>query len=178
MTWTSYRNRGETLRAMIDAADARQDGLLPRDVPGFAEAFDTDADALGALLLRWHTRLAGRIEREILADPDDLPRSVVSAWRLTAQELPGVRAIIDRYRGLAAAGELEETLETALAKSAAKERSLLALMAGLASGEGAATVAVGARLEEEARSVVVAAPAPTELARPSLIDRLRAAIAA
>lgn len=178
MTWTSYRNRGETLRRVIDAADARRDGLVPRDVPGFAEAFASDADVVAALLLRWHTHLAGRIEREILADPDDLPRAVVSAWRLTATDLPGTHAILDRHRDLAARGELDEELATALAKSSVKERCLLALMAGLASGEGAATVAVGARLEDEARSAIVVEPAPATVTRLSLIDRLRAAIAA
>mgnify|MGYP003349176695 FL=1 len=151
MTWTSYRNRGETLRRVAAAADARRDGLVPRDVPGFDEAFADDADLLGALLLRWHTRLAGRVERELLAEPHDLPGSVVRAWQLTAEEEPGVLAILDHHRELAARGELSPELTSALGKASAKERSLLALMAGLASGQGPATVGVGARLEQQAR---------------------------
>lgn len=177
MTWTSYRNRGETLRLVTDAADARRDGHIPRDVPGTAEAFADDADLLGALLLRWYTRLAGRIEREILAEPHDLPRAVITAWRATAEEQPGIRAILDRYQDLAADGELDRDLTTVFAKATAKERTMLALMAGLASGQGPATEAVGARLENEARSAVriVRAAEPIRL---SLIDRLRAALAA
>lgn len=177
MTWTSYRNRGETLRLVTDAADARQDGEIPRDVAGFAEAFADDADLLGALLLRWYTRLAGRIEREILLDPHDLPRAVISAWRATAEEQPGIRAVLDRHADLAATGELGPDLAVVFEKAAAKERTMLALMAGLASGAGAATEAVGARLEEEARSAVriVRVEMPVRL---SLIDRLKAALAA
>lgn len=177
MTWTSYRNRGETLRLVTDAADARLDGEIPRDVAGFAEAFADDADLLGALLLRWYTRLAGRIEREILLDPHDLPRAVVTAWRGTAEEQPGIRAILDRHAASAADGDLGDELAVVFAKATAKERTMLALMAGLASGTGAATEAVGARLEEEARSAVRIVRS-VEPARLSLIDRLKAALAA
>ena len=69
MTWTSYRNRGEILRTVIATADARRDGLLPWDVEGVAESFGDELTLLGALQLRWHTRLAGRIERELMARP-------------------------------------------------------------------------------------------------------------
>ncbi|MGB0190543.1 MAG: hypothetical protein ACPF9W_06210 [Nocardioides sp.] len=84
MTWTSYRNRGEILRTVIATADARRDGLLPWDVEGVAESFGDELTLLGALQLRWHTRLAGRIERELMARPMAFEAAVVDAWRATA----------------------------------------------------------------------------------------------
>ena len=77
MTWTSYRNRGEILRTVIATADARRDGLLPWDVEGVAESFGDELTLLGALQLRWHTRLAGRIERELMARPMAFENAVV-----------------------------------------------------------------------------------------------------
>jgi len=62
MTWTTFHRRGEVLRTVIDAADARRDGLLPMDVPGVPETFGDELSLLGALQLRWHTRLSGRLD--------------------------------------------------------------------------------------------------------------------
>ena len=76
MTWKSFHHRGEVLRDVIAAVDAREDGLLPMDVPGVAETFGDELTLIGALQLRWHTRLAGRIERELRAALDlDAARS-------------------------------------------------------------------------------------------------------
>src|SRR5687768_17251284 len=58
-TWTSHHRRGEVLRRVMEAADERRDGVLPTDVDGVAETFGDSLDLLGALQLRWHTRLAG-----------------------------------------------------------------------------------------------------------------------
>ena len=98
MTWTSFHNRGEILRTVIHAADERLDGALPLDLDGVRETFADELDLLGALQLKWHTRLSGRIERELMSQPMDLEAAVVSAWHRTADELPGVRAILDRHR--------------------------------------------------------------------------------
>src|SRR5215208_3136125 len=98
MTWKSFHRRGEILHTVIATANDRQDGILPMDVAGVAETFGDELALLGALQLRWHTRLAGRIERELMNQPMDLERAVVTAWRGTRDELPGVRLIIDRYR--------------------------------------------------------------------------------
>lgn len=59
-------SRGAILRNAITAANTRRDGELPLDVPGVTEAFEDDLALLGALQLRWHTRLAGHIERELM----------------------------------------------------------------------------------------------------------------
>ena len=77
MTWTSFHRRGDILRDVIAAADLRRDGVLPMDVDGVAETFGDDLDLLAALQLRWHTRLAGRIEREQMNQPMDLEHAVV-----------------------------------------------------------------------------------------------------
>lgn len=174
MTWTSYRNRGEILRHVIAEADARRDGLLPWDLEGVAESFDDELTLLGALQLRWHTRLAGRIERELMTQPMDLGAAVVAAWRATAEELPGIRAIVDHHR----AHPLSPAMGLAMEKAAAKEHILLAVMAGRASAHDAGAAAVGARLEEQARTGWVLAPAPEPTTSTSLLGRLKAAFAA
>lgn len=120
MTWTTHHRRSDVLRDVIATADARRDGLLPMDVRGVTETFGDELSLLGALQLRWHTRLAGRIERE-LNQHADLETAAASAWRATAQELPGVRAIIDHY----SEHPLDEAMARATAVAAAKERRLL-----------------------------------------------------
>jgi hypothetical protein len=180
MTWKSFPDRGEILRAVIGTADARRDGILPMDVDGVADTFGDELTLLGALQLRWHTRLAGRIERELMHQPMDLEHAVITAWRATAEELPGIRAIVDHYR----AEPQDAVMALALAKASGKEHLLLSIMAGQANvhdipGADAARRA-GARIEDLARAsrgTVVAnlsVPAP----RSSLLDRLKAALAA
>ena len=129
MTWTSFHRRGDVLRDVIAAADQRRDGVLPSDVDGVAATFADDLDLLAALQLKWHTRLAGRIEREQLTQPMDLRASVVRAWHRTADELPGIRAVLDEARLRPA----DEATAEVMRKSAAKEHVLLAVMAGAAS---------------------------------------------
>ena len=129
MTWNAFHQRDTILRAVITTADARLDGILPLDVPGVTETFADDLAVLSALQLRWHTRLAGRIERTLMGGPPDAGAPVVSPWQETADELPGIRAIIDHY----AAAPTSAEMSRALAVSAAKERQLLAGMTALAS---------------------------------------------
>lgn len=174
MTWTSFHHRGEILRTVIDAANARRDGRLPLDLEGVAETFEDELDLLCALQLKWHTRLAGRIERELAAQPLDLESAVVTAWQGVADELPGVRLIIDHHR----AEPLDATMASAMAKSAAKEHILLAVTAGRAAVSDELAAPTGARIEERARAEHVPAPVDEDMARPSLFDRLKAALAA
>ena len=98
MTWKSFHNRGEILRSVIATANVRRDGILPMDLAGVTETFGDELTLLATLQLKWHTRLAGNIERELLEQPLDLGRAVEDAWRATADDLPGVRRIIDHYR--------------------------------------------------------------------------------
>ena len=121
MTWKSYHDRGAVLRDVIDTLDARRDGLLPMDVTGVTEAFGDELGLLGALQLRWHTRLAGLIERELARDPGDPVAAAAEARRATARDLPGVRAVIDHYTE----HPLDERMAHATAVAARKERALL-----------------------------------------------------
>jgi hypothetical protein len=179
MTWKSFHHRGEILRTVIATADRRRDGILPMDVVGVAETFGDELTLLGSLQLRWHTRLAGRIERELMQQPMDLEKAVVTAWRATADELPGVLAIVDHYR----AEPIDAAMADAMAKSAAKERTMLAVMAGRASAQDAAAPRVGAQIEGRARAAQAPARVPTAQLHDGathgcLFDKIRAALAA
>jgi hypothetical protein len=175
MTWKSFHNRGEILRTVTATADTRRDGLLPMDVEGVAETFGDELALLGALQLRWHTRLAGRIERELMHQPMDLERAVVTAWQRTAEELPGIRAIVDRHR----AEPLDAAMAEAMAKSTAKEHTLLAVMAGRSSAQDAAAARVGAEIEHRARATWRPVTRTSHRADGhGLLERIRAALAA
>ena len=181
MSWKTFQNRGEVLRTVIATADARRDGSLPLDVDGVAETFGDAMTLLGALQLRWHTRLAGRIEHELTDQPLDLEAAVIAAWHATADELPGVRAIVDRHR----AEPLDQEMALAMLKSAHNEHLLLAVMAGQGSIDDEAAARAGARLESKARATHVPVARISEVGRHAdhaghhwLLDRLKAALAA
>jgi hypothetical protein len=178
MTWNAFHRRGEVLRTVIATADARRDGILPMDVDGVAQTFEDDLDVLAALQLRWHTRLAGRIERNLMSQPMNLEASVITAWQETADEMPGVRAIIDHYT----AAPETEAMTNALTASAAKEHELLALMSGLASERGDAAARVGRGIKAKAQETWVDPTLVEHINRlPSfggILDRIRAVIAA
>ena len=186
-TSTSHNRRGETLRAVLTAADARRDGILPMDVDGVAETFGDELSLLGALSLRWHTRLAGRIERELMTQPMDLETAVVTAWVATAKEMPGVRAVLDHC--------LEQPRDDAMAQmmatTTAKEHVLLAAMAGRTSTGDALAVRVGEEIADRARAAYEQSagdarptshrgqgPGLVEGLVDGLVDRLRAVLAA
>lgn len=147
MTWTTFHRRGEVLRDVIDTLDARRDGLLPMDAPGVRQTFGDELSLLGALQLRWHTRLSGRLERALTPQPDDVEGAAVAAWHETAAELPGIRIALDHYRD----HPTDEAMASALATSAAKERVLLAAMTGRTGATTAATARAGEELERRAR---------------------------
>lgn len=173
MTWNSYHTRGEILRSVIETADRRQDGRLPMDVEGVAAKFDDEFDLLTTLQLKWHTRLAGNLERELAEQPLDLPAAAVAAWHTTAADMPGVRMILDRYSDQ----PTDARMATAMRKAAAKEHLLLAVMAGLGAYSDELAVPAGARIAEEARASYVPAERTAE-ERPTLLSRLRSALAA
>ena len=175
MTWTTLHHRGEILRAVAAAAAERRDGTLPMDVPGVAETFGDELSLLAALQLRWHTRLSGHIERELMDQPMDLESGVVAAWQATADELPGVRLVLDRHR----AEPLDEAMAAMVEKSVAKERTLLAMMAGRSSAPGDAAVRAGADVERRAReSHRPRAPRTHRAPTVGLLDRIKAVVAA
>ena len=183
----SHRNRdtvhrrGEVLRAVVEEANIRLDGALPLELAGVAETFGDELSLIAALQLRWHTRLAGCIERALMDQPMELEAAVVEAWRTTAQELAGVRMILDAHTTHPTSAEMEKALTTANRK----DWVLLAAMAGRASASDAHAVRVGQEIEQQAR----AAYDPLASARPrhradrsakpaALLNRLRARLAA
>lgn len=178
MTWKSLPTRGETLRAVIEVANTRLDARLPMDVDGVAETFGDALDLLGALQLKWHTRLSGHIERQLASQPMDLERAVQAAWIATADELPGVRAMLDHYRS----HPLDDEMGWAMSRATVKERVLMATMAGQAGIGELAGAPIGARIEAQSRATRDARPVPTfhTLAprRVSFLDRLRSVLAA
>jgi hypothetical protein len=175
MTWTTFHHRGEILRTVTLTADERRDGILPMDVDGVPETFGDELTLLGALQLRWHTRLSGHIERALLDQPMDLEQAVVTAWHATADELPGTRLVLDHYR----IEPLDDAMAAALATSAAKERVLLAAMAGRTGARTEDTVAAGSELEKRARaSYRAAAPEIPDVPAPTMLCRIRAHLAA
>jgi hypothetical protein len=177
MTWEAFHHRGEVLHTVITEANARRDGTLPMDLPGVAETFRGELDVLATLQLRWHTRLAGRIDRELADQPLDLESAVVDAWRATADQLPGVRAILDRF----AAEPVDAEMAHVTTVSTAKERQMLAVMAGRVSRTDveAHGQRVGEELEDRARA---GWSEPTGGRRRAVevgfVDRLKAALVA
>ena len=178
MTWKAFHNRGEALRAVIAESALRRDGILPMDVPGVAEHFRDELDLLGALQIKWHTRLAGHIETELSVQPMDLRAAVVAGWARTAEELPGVRLILDHYR----ANPVDDAMAQAVVRMTAKEHHYLAAMAGRAGVAKEEGHAVGARIEDRARNTRPGTPAidlvEDEQPRTPVLERLRAVVAA
>jgi len=169
MTWSTVHRRGDVLRAVTQAADERRDGVLPMDVTGVHETFGDELTLLAALQLRWHTRLSGHLERALLDRPADLDQAVVKAWHTTADELPGTRLVLDQCR----AEPLDDAMTTAMATSVAKERVLMAAMAGRAGARTEDTVATGLALEERARASYRWPPAPADRRGHGFLQRIR-----
>ena len=182
MTWKAFHNRGEVLRSVIATAAVRRDGILPMDVEGVAHAFRDELDLLAALQLKWHTRLGGNVERQLMTQPMDLQTRVVLGWKQTADELVGVRLILDPYTQHPASDAMAHAVKVA----AAKEHQYLAVMAGRPSIADEAGEQIGAEIEAAGRDMhqgVTAVILPVEdeeevAPRGTLIERLRAVIAA
>jgi hypothetical protein len=168
MTWNAHQRRDSVLRAVMTAAENRRDGHLPWDIPDAEQAFDTPAELLGALQMRWHTRLSGAIERELVEQPWDLGQAVVHAWRGLAADMPGVRAVLDSHAD-----------EPAMQRARRKEWVLLATASGLTGMDDPQAARIGREVERRARSITVQKPATgKEPAPQGWLSRLRHALAA
>jgi hypothetical protein len=152
------------LGEVVRVADTRRDGVLPTDVAGVAETFPEPLDLVGALQLRWHTRLAGAIEAALAEQPMDLEHAVLCAWRRTARELVGIRLVLDRF----AEHATDPATRTALAKARHKDWTLLAVMAGQAGMQDSRAADVGQVLELLARASFDPAAAPRRRAEPGV----------
>jgi hypothetical protein len=185
MTWSTFHRRGDVLNAVVETADHRRDGALPLDVPGVAERFTDEIDLIGALLLKWHARLSGNIEQALAQEPTDLESAVSTAWRRTAEQMPGVRMLVDR----ASEHPATEEMAAAMQRARRAERIRLAQAAGLANDASGRAAAAGARVEREARAGLATAstpdtptratvPVPSDRDRESFVRRIKAVLAA
>ena len=108
---------------------------------------------------------------------ESLEGAVALAWLAAAEDLPGIRAVLDHH----AAHPTTPEMDRAMAVATAKEHEMLALMAGRASAPGPAAQRVGRAIEAGARTSYVpgarsasrSTDAPT-----SLVGRLKAVLAA
>ena len=181
MSWNDFHHREEILRVVVDTANANRDGVLPMNVAGVTENFSDELDLVGALLLKWNARLLGNIERALMREPMDLANAVADAWRTTAEQLPGVRMVIDRCTDAPASPEMERAMN----RARDRELAYLATAAGLSSGRSAASIEAGRRVEQLARTGAAVPQAQEPAAEPqpdapteSLADRIRAVLAA
>lgn len=172
MTWNPPR-RDEVLRAVVEEADRRLDGIVPMDVAGVQQTF-RDADTLvDVLTVRWQAALVAEVERALTEAPNDPEAAVVRAWRRTVRALPGVRMVLDANAEQATGARLEK-----LRRRRARQHQWLAQQAGLAPltpGPDDEAVLLGAELEEAGRRYYVPGQRP---GRPPLLKRLKAALAA
>ncbi|MGY2874085.1 hypothetical protein ACVW00_001275 [Marmoricola sp. URHA0025 HA25] len=185
MTWNTFHHRGEILRAVVETADDRRDGVLPMELPGVHETFRDELDLVAALWLKWNARLSGNIERALTTQPMDLEAAVASAWRQTSEQLPGLRAILDRY----VESPTDPEMAAALNRATEKEWCRLAAAAGLANDEGPAAARAGRQVELRARTAAAEQSADALMATattdtsldgdtPSLVERIKAVLAA
>lgn len=164
MAWEAFHRRQAVVRATMHLAEKRRDGVLPwHEVPDAAATFGTRERLVSALQMRWHTRLAGAVERELAEQPADLERRVVHAWRQCAAAMPGVRAVLDAHAGV-------------LSEARRKEWRLLASAAGRAGIDSPGAARVGERIEQRARAVTVDTTVPGR--RMAWRTRLRHALVA
>jgi hypothetical protein len=98
--------------------------------------------------LMWSFRAVQHWVHDLIHQPIDADEAVVAAWHTTADELPGIRKVFDHQRNEPA----DDATMTALEIARAKERMLLAAMAGRAGTTTGATLAAGRALEERARA--------------------------
>lgn len=139
--------RATVLHAVTQEILDRQDGRIPTDLDDVDTFFAGQEDLIGALLLRWHTLLAARIERALAEEPDDREGSVIDAWRHAAADYRGVRMVIDEL----ATNPPTEAIRRAVATTARHDQAAMAVAAGLASAFDEPAVRVGHRLELAAR---------------------------
>lgn len=171
MNWEAFHRRGDVLQAVIKEADARRDGALPMYVTGVEQVFSDELDLLAALSLKWHTRLAGHIETKAKDQPLDLEQATIEAWRAAADEIPGIRLVLDK-----ALAEGDEEIVAILERSREKERELLALNSGKISAYQLAEhgAHVGAGVETKAREGFEIGANWTPEPVPTLLERLKA----
>ena len=119
-TWTEQHRRAAALKDVVATIEANPGNDLPwPDIA--AETFRDKDDLLIALHDLWTRRLQARIDLALEIDDSALDASVGNAWHAVAAEMPGVRALLDRYAD-----------DPALRRPEDAEHRLVAVAAGLA----------------------------------------------
>lgn len=129
-TTQDLHTRSASLREVVSRLDGGWP--LPAPVPGFAD----EDQLLHALHGVWSRRLNGRIDLALETDDHDLATSIGQAWLETADDLPGVRRVLDEH------GD-RQTLQPLLRT----EFRTVAVAAGLATFDdpGGVSARIGAR---------------------------------
>lgn len=175
MTWDAYNRRKTALRDMLALADRHDDATLETlldTVPGAREAFDDPRIALFDAQMLFVQRVRGQVDMSLGDGLDDEAvaheDAVVDAWATAAEQMPGARVLLD-----------EAEAEGDLTKAFAKERALLATMAGVPPLHPDLQ-AHGARLRDLAREQVGRRREESlpEIPRGGFMDRLRSVLAA
>jgi hypothetical protein len=94
-SWSRVHAHTASLREVIAGLDAGQP--LPDDATGPLGAFGNRDELLLALHGVWSRRLNGRIDVALETDDHDLAESIARAWLDTADDLPGVRRVLDEH---------------------------------------------------------------------------------
>lgn len=134
--WETYHRRAAALRHVIAELDRSGSSTPPWD-DELAALFDGPDALLVALHDLWSRRLAARVDLALEIDEHEAAESVSLAWREVADELPGVRRVLEAHAD-----------NPALRRSGRQEHRMLAASAGLAttSDPAAHSAAVGAQL--------------------------------
>jgi hypothetical protein len=120
IAWDTYHRRATALRRVIADLDRSGSSTLPWDEE-LATVFDDPDDLLVALHDVWTRRLAGRVDLALEIDEHESAESVALAWREVADELSGLRRVLDRQED-----------NPVLRHSVRHEHRLLAVAAGFA----------------------------------------------
>lgn len=120
IAWDTYHRRSTALRRVISDLDRTGSFELPWN-DELAATFDDPDDLLVALNDVWTRRLAARVDLALEIDEHASGESVALAWREVADELAGVRRVLDR-----------QAEHPALRASRRHEHRMLAVSAGVA----------------------------------------------
>jgi hypothetical protein len=134
--WDTYHRRATALRQVVTDLD-RSGSSTPHWDDELAAVFADRDDLLVALHDLWTRRLAARVDLAMEIDEHGPQESVALAWREVADELPGVRRVLDAQAD-----------NPALRRSDRAEHRMLAISAGLATmgDPSSRSAAAGARL--------------------------------
>ena len=141
IAWDTYHRRATALRRVIADLDRSGSSTLPWN-DELAAVFQDPDDLLLALHDVWTRRLAGRVDLALEIDDHESGESVALAWLEVADELSGVRRVLDRQAD-----------NPVLRHSWRQEHRLLAVAAGFATiGDPLSrSAAAGERLVERIR---------------------------